>query len=139
MSRLGPVALAALLLAPLGAAAFGQAAGSDGGGGRLAVDGHTVRGHCSVCHSYELVEAQRLDRALPQQAQRSAQRLEGLAARLQALDPRQVLARGYTWLDDGQGRALGSVDQLHEGQDLRAVLADGEADLRVGRIARRER
>ncbi len=83
--------------------------------------------------------AQRLDRALPQQAQRGAQRLEGLAARLQALDPRQVLARGYAWLDDGQGRALGSVDQLHEGQDLRAVLADGEADLRVGRIARQER
>ena len=82
--------------------------------------------------------AERLDRALPQQAQRGAHRLESLQARLQALDPRQVLARGYAWLDDGQGRALSSVDQLREGQDLRAVLADGEADLRVGRVVRRE-
>lgn len=64
MIRLEPVAVvAALLLAPLGAATFGQSAGSDGGGGRLAVDAQTVRGHCGVCHSYELVEAQRLDRA----------------------------------------------------------------------------
>ncbi len=78
--------------------------------------------------------SQRLERALPQQAQRGAQRLETLAARLEALDPRQVLARGYAWLDDGQGRALSSVAQLSEGQDLRAVLADGEVDLQVTRI-----
>ena len=31
--------------------------------GKLTVDGQTVRGHCGVCHSYQLVEAQRLDRA----------------------------------------------------------------------------
>jgi exodeoxyribonuclease VII large subunit len=30
------------------------------------------------------------------------------------------------------------VDQLREGQDLRAVLADGEADLTVGRVVRRD-
>jgi exodeoxyribonuclease VII large subunit len=82
--------------------------------------------------------AQRLDRALPQQAHRGAHRLDALEARLQTLDPRQVLARGYAWLDDGQGRALSSVDQLHEGQDLRAVLSDGEADIQVGRVVRRE-
>ena len=81
---------------------------------------------------------QRLARALPTQAQRGAHRLDALAARLQALDPRQVLARGYAWLDDGQGRALSSVRQLTEGQDLRAVLADGEADLRVGRVVCRD-
>ncbi|WP_431048011.1 exodeoxyribonuclease VII large subunit [Roseateles sp. L2-2] len=82
--------------------------------------------------------AQRLDRALPQQAQRGAHRLDALEARLQALDPRQVLARGYAWLDDGQGQALSSVDQLREGQDLRAVLADGEAEMKVGRVVRRD-
>ncbi|ANH66525.1 exodeoxyribonuclease VII large subunit [Mitsuaria sp. 7] len=82
--------------------------------------------------------AERLDRALPQQAQRGAHRLDALEARLQALDPRQVLARGYAWLDDGQGRALSSVDQLREGQDLRAVLADGEAELKVGRVVRQD-
>lgn len=49
-----------------------------------------------------------------------------------------MLARGYAWLDDGQGRALSSATQLREGQDLRAVLADGEAELRVGRVVVRE-
>lgn len=73
----------------------------------------------------------RLRRAVPQQLQRGTQRLDMLQARLQALDPRQVLARGYAWLDDGQGGALTSVAQLREGQELRAVLADGQAGLRV--------
>lgn len=82
--------------------------------------------------------AQRLDQALPRQLQRGAHQLEALGARLEALDPRQVLARGYAWLDDGQGRALSSATQLREGQDLRAVLADGEAELRVGRVVVRE-
>ena len=97
MSRLGPVALAALLLAPLGAAAFGQAAGSDGGGGRLAVDGHTVRGHCSVCHSYELVEAQRLDRA-----------------NWEWVMDDMIDKYGATWIDPGLREAI--VDYLVEHQ-----------------------
>ncbi len=78
--------------------------------------------------------AQRLGRALPQVLQRGEHRLDALTARLEALDPRRVLARGYAWLDDGQGHALGSIDQLSEGQDLRAVLADGEAQLRVQQL-----
>ncbi|WP_255369980.1 exodeoxyribonuclease VII large subunit [Roseateles sp. YR242] len=80
----------------------------------------------------------RLTRALPQQAQRDNRRLEALAARLQALDPRQVLQRGFAWLDDGQGGALTSVSQLREGQSLRAVLADGAADLTVDRLRQQE-
>jgi len=57
--------------------------------------------------------------------------LDGLQARLAALDPRQVLARGYAWLDDGQGRALSTVAQLQPGQQVHAVLADGEAQMQV--------
>ncbi|OWQ90077.1 exodeoxyribonuclease VII large subunit [Roseateles terrae] len=76
----------------------------------------------------------RLQRALPQQAGRAAHRLESLSARLQALDPRQVLQRGFAWLDDGQGQALTSIHQLRQGQGLRAVLADGAADLTVDRL-----
>jgi len=76
----------------------------------------------------------RLTRALPQQSRREAHRLEALGARLQALDPRQVLQRGFAWLDDGQGGALTSVSQLREGQSLRAVLADGAADVTVERL-----
>jgi exodeoxyribonuclease VII large subunit len=75
--------------------------------------------------------AQRRARAGEILLQRHGLSLEALQARLQALDPKQVLARGYAWLDDGQGRALGSVRQLVVGEEVRAVLADGEAALRV--------
>jgi exodeoxyribonuclease VII large subunit len=63
--------------------------------------------------------------------QRQALRLDAMQARLHALDPQRVLARGYAWLDDGQGRALVSVAQLAPGAQVHAMLADGEAQMQV--------
>lgn len=76
-------------------------------------------------------QQQRLARVLPQQLERQSRRLDTLAQRLAALDPHRVLARGYAWLDDGQGRALSSVRQLQLGAAVHAVLADGQAELQV--------
>jgi len=75
--------------------------------------------------------AQRHRRIAPQLLSAQRLRLDALQARLAALDPQQVLARGYAWLDDGQGRALMSVEQLRAGQQVHAVLADGEAQMAV--------
>lgn len=75
--------------------------------------------------------AQRHRLALGRAAAAPAARLNMLAARLAALDPKQVLARGYAWLDDGRGRALSSVEQLPVGAQVRAVLADGQAQMQV--------
>lgn len=75
--------------------------------------------------------AQRRLRAGAVLLQSQHQRLDGLQARLQALDPRRVLARGYAWLDDGQGRALVSIAQIQPGSAVHAVLADGEAQMQV--------
>ncbi|MCV2369313.1 exodeoxyribonuclease VII large subunit [Roseateles oligotrophus] len=74
---------------------------------------------------------QRAGRAVPALLRAQDLRLASLQARLAALDPKQVLARGYAWLDDGQGRALSSVQQLALGAQVRAVLADGEAQMQV--------
>ena len=62
--------------------------------------------------------------------QRSAQRLERLALRLQLLDPRLVLQRGYALADRrGTGDAVTSVRaDCTRAQALRAALADGEVD-----------
>ena len=69
-----------------------------------------------------------LKRAAARPLAARAERLERLAARLQALDPQQVLARGYAWLiDDASGRAVTSARQLAPGSRLQAVLADGKA------------
>jgi exodeoxyribonuclease VII large subunit len=54
------------------------------------------------------------------------QALALLAARLETLGPRQVLARGYAWLGDSQGRALSHVAQVAPGEKFTATLADGE-------------
>ena len=52
--------------------------------------------------------------------------------RLQLLDPRLVLQRGYALLTDAaSGHAITSAAQAHAGQPVRAALADGEVDLRV--------
>lgn len=74
---------------------------------------------------------QGIRRAVPAHLRQQDQRLLGLQARLAALDPSRVLARGYAWLDDGQGRALSSVQQLSPGTQVHAVLADGEAQMQV--------
>ena len=84
------------------------------------------------------LQRQRLDHLAPRPARaladllrRQTARLDSLQARLQALDPHHVLARGYAWLDDGEGGAITSVHALLPGHEVRAVLADGSVDLRV--------
>jgi exodeoxyribonuclease VII large subunit len=62
------------------------------------------------------------------------ERLALLEARLQALDPRRVLERGYAWLADESGTPVQSVSQLSPGQRLQAVLGDGSAEVEVRRV-----
>lgn len=59
------------------------------------------------------------------------QRLSALDARLTALDPQHVLARGYAWLSDAQGRPVLGVAGLSVGASLQARLADGVANVEV--------
>ncbi|HET9644606.1 MAG TPA: exodeoxyribonuclease VII large subunit [Burkholderiaceae bacterium] len=75
--------------------------------------------------------AARMLRAARAHVQRCAARLDTLQARLHALDPRQVLSRGYAWIMNEQGRAVVSAKELQPGDLLRAVWADGYAHARV--------
>jgi exodeoxyribonuclease VII large subunit len=61
------------------------------------------------------------------------QLLQSLEARLHALDPSQVLARGYAWLSRAGGVPVMSVAQMQVGDTLRAVLHDGAAEVQVTR------
>jgi exodeoxyribonuclease VII large subunit len=99
-------------------------------------------------------QAQRLRHALAVRLQRSRDELggarDGLGARiaerlahahrrsdrielrLQLLDPRLVLQRGYALLTDAQGgHPITSARDAHAGQQVRAALSDGEVDLLV--------
>ena len=58
-------------------------------------------------------------------------RLERAQLRLELLDPKLVLQRGYAWLADLQGQPVTTVKATSLGQPLRATLADGQVDLTV--------
>ena len=85
----------------------------------------------------QLVQAQAALRVgLDRRLERTTRQCERIELRLQLLDPRLVLQRGYALLTDAaSGRAITSVRQAHPGQAVRAALADGEVDLRVAPAA----
>lgn len=78
---------------------------------------------------------QGLEASFPEKVRRTwalaQERLARARLRLELLDPRLVLQRGYAWLADLDGSAVTRADQTHTGQALRATLADGEVDLTV--------
>ena len=83
----------------------------------------------------EFFRLQALDTTLPKALERSLlgtrQRTERAQLRLQLLDPKLVLARGYAWLADMNGAPVTRAKATRTGQALRATLADGEVDLTV--------
>lgn len=102
-----------------------------------------VLAHRLASHAPQALQAQRIRLArLEGELQRhSAMRIAGethrlatLGARLRALDPGQVLARGYAWLSDRDGAPVMSVHRIAVGAPLRAVLHDGSADVLVTSI-----
>jgi exodeoxyribonuclease VII large subunit len=72
-----------------------------------------------------------LRRTLARRADQAMHSLDRMRIRLESLDPRLVLKRGYALLTDEQGAAVTSAAQTHPGQPLRAILADGEVALIV--------
>ncbi len=75
--------------------------------------------------------ARRLQRAVAVQLQRAQARWVSAGERLAALDPHQVLHRGYAWVEGADGRPVVSVHDLQPGQTVQAVWADGRARAQV--------
>ncbi|MGH8829477.1 MAG: exodeoxyribonuclease VII large subunit [Polaromonas sp.] len=66
--------------------------------------------------------------------QRSRQRIERAQLRLELLDPKLVLRRGYAWVTDDEGHATTRVQDLVLGQKLRLHLAQGQAGVTVSEL-----
>ena len=75
--------------------------------------------------------ADRLRSGLGARCQQQADQLARLALRLAAVDPHQVLSRGYAWLTDGSGRPVTHAAGLQSGVHLGAQWADGSAAVQV--------
>jgi len=63
--------------------------------------------------------------------ERSGALLTAHGARLDALSPLKVLARGYAVARDDDGKVLKRVAQLPSGKEFRLRVTDGEVDARV--------
>ncbi len=72
--------------------------------------------------------ARRLIEAMRQQPTRQSARLDVLQARLAALDPAHVLARGYAWVRDGAGQPITTTAALSAGDAFSVVLRDGRIE-----------
>ena len=69
--------------------------------------------------------AERAQRAMELQVERSQQRLAATAASLDALSPLKVLARGYSLTTDSEGVLVSSVVPVETGHTLQTQLTDG--------------
>ena len=78
----------------------------------------------AATHALAPVDA-RLARASHTSVHMARQRLEGLSARLNALDPQRVLERGYAWVADASGQPVLSASVARVGQGIAIRLADG--------------
>ena len=75
--------------------------------------------------------AETLRRVPPARIGLHAQRLERASLRLDGLDPRRVLERGYALLTQADGTVLTRAAQARPGAPVQARLADGRVDLTV--------
>lgn len=63
-------------------------------------------------------------------------RTEKLKAGLDALNPRNIMDRGYAAILDREGKLAGSVNRFDKGDDLTAVMNDGEILCKVSDVRR---
>ena len=82
-------------------------------------------------HAEQARLPQRLQRAAVVRLERQRARWDALSGRLDALDPRRVLARGYALLTDAGGHAVTAVRGVEAGTALNAVLVDGTLEVAV--------
>jgi len=75
--------------------------------------------------------AHHLHHAVHSRIEHGMRAVERSATRLELLDPKLVLQRGYALLRAEDGTPLTSVKHAHPGQAVTAALADGEVDLTV--------
>ncbi len=97
---------------------------------RLALEGERLRSALRHTTSRRAAAGARVlprltDAALRAKLRESQARLEGVAARLESVSHKAVLARGYAMVFDGKGVALTTAASVRPGAALRIDFADG--------------
>ena len=92
---------------------------------------HGLQAHIKSCQNNINILTSGLTRGVLQTPATAHERLSRAALRLELLDPKLVLQRGFAWLSDTTGQAITSVTQTQPSMPLHATLADGVVDLIV--------
>jgi exodeoxyribonuclease VII large subunit len=79
----------------------------------------------------------RLRNGMRQQLDRQRYQLQASVERLDALDPRRVLARGFAWVTDAAGLPVMSIRAVLPDAMLQAVWSDGSARVKVLELQRK--
>ena len=72
-----------------------------------------------------------VDNGVSRRMQSSESRLESLSGRLESLNPRNVLSRGYGLVTDAGGRAVTSIDDIQVGARVTVNMRDGRAEAEI--------
>jgi len=88
--------------------------------------------HLSFCKTKLKQAEKRLYDSVQHGLKMKRLKLEEIKQRLEAMDPKNVLKRGYSILfAEKEGSVIVSAQMLNPGQKIRALLSDGEAKLTV--------
>lgn len=79
----------------------------------------------------DIIAAKRTDKARAQ--------LAGVAAKLEALSPLAVVARGYGVVTDKDGNGIKSVDDTKAGENIKVIMSDGSINATVVEIKKEKR
>ncbi|MBK5243921.1 MAG: exodeoxyribonuclease VII large subunit [Eubacteriaceae bacterium] len=77
---------------------------------------------------------ERLLRSIKSMIKENRQQIKHLEARLEAVNPENVLNRGYVLVTDKNGIPIGTVKGLNQGQELKLRFKDGESLVRIESI-----
>lgn len=81
----------------------------------------------------------RLDHLMTLKIAHDKERLNALVNMLQALDPKNVISKGYSILFSENGKSvINSVHQIQKNQQAKLLLADGEAFVTINELISRE-
>ena len=75
--------------------------------------------------------SKRLEMSLGHLLEMSSNQVRSLSSRLEALNPRNVISRGYSMTTDERGNIVTSIKQIAEGDTLKSVLKDGTITSKV--------
>jgi exodeoxyribonuclease VII large subunit len=93
--------------------------------------GRTIAGRLSFAEQRLARTSDRMGAALERILLARRHRVDELAARLDALSPLKVLARGYAVARSESGAVLRRAGDFQPGLSFRLTLADGEVSARV--------